>query len=114
MNKSTKREAAPLKEVELKARLKKIFPSMSVEFVYSPLKYKHNHSEKVQAEGTFGYHEKESILVDGNPISIAWLPHVKDMSESSLDEIFKRIKVAVEEALVDLDCNADSASTGTG
>ena len=113
MSKKTKRAAS--REKEFKARLKNFFPGVQFELVYSPINYKHNRSEKIKAEGTFGYHKKESVLVDGKPVGIAWLPHIKDMTESNLNEILKRVENAVWEILDDdLDDDSDIASLGAG
>ena len=114
-----KSKASPLREKEFKARLKKIFPlssSYPIKFTYSALNYKHTRSEKLKAEGTLGYHEKESILVGDKSIDIAWLPHVKDMSSSYLDELLKRVVPAVREALLgnDLDDDSDIPSLSIG
>ena len=94
---------------DFKARLKNIFPDVAVTFTYSDIKIKGNVSKKIKDEGCFGYHERESILVDGNPIKVAWIPHVKDMSPAYIEMIIERI---VEEVAEVVDGCGDSDSFG--
>ena len=118
-----KNKAGLAQEKAFKQRIKKIFPGVELEFTYSSIDHNHLRSEKLKAEGTFGYFEKESILVDGEPIGIAWLPHVKDMVGSHLDELLKRVEVAVrkapqtwQEVMIDdaLDSDSDNVSSVIG
>jgi hypothetical protein len=56
-------------------------------------------------------------LVDGEPITISWIPHVKDISGSHLELILTRVEKVVREVLVgcvnDSNMGIDSDSTGS-
>lgn len=96
------------RERAFKRGLKNFFPDVSIAFVYSDIKLAGNVSEKIKAEGCFGYNKRESILVDGKPIRIAWLPHVKDMPSSYIDWILGRVVECVDECIttdnISVDC----------
>jgi len=87
------------READLKSRLKKFFPDIGrIDFQYTEIKKTESVTGiEVKDEGCCGYFMKESILVDGKPISIAWLPHVKDMSPSYIEAIAERIITAMKE-----------------
>ena len=87
------------RENDFEARLKNIFPDITIAFTYSDIKIKGNVSKKIKEEGCFGYHERESILVDGKPIKMAWLPHVKDMSPTYIEMIAERVVEKVAEVV---------------
>jgi hypothetical protein len=86
-----------IKKKELEARLKKVFSLKKIEYTYTPITYKHELGAKVKEEGCFGYHEVESILVDGKSINIAWIPHVEDITPAFFEELVTRIEKAVGE-----------------
>ena len=85
----TKEEAA--KEAEFKEQLNVFFPDITINFVYHDIKIGGKVSQKIKDEGCFGYHMRESILVDNKSIKIAWLPHVKDMPSSYIKMIVERV-----------------------
>ena len=58
----TKEEAA--KEAEFKEQLNVFFPDITINFVYHDIKIGGKVSQKIKDEGCFGYHMRESILVD--------------------------------------------------
>ncbi len=120
MSKQISRIAVPIREVEFKAALKKIFPEVTVEFEYSPIVHKYELRKDLKNEGCFGYYKRESILVNGMPIKISWLPHVKDMPASYFELILVRVEKAIREVLVErtddgsVDRNSNSTSRGVG
>jgi len=99
MTKSDSQQVLSIREKELETRLKKTFSLEKIEYVYTSITHKHELGEKVKGEGTFGYHEMESVLVDGKPLKIQWLPHVKDTTSSLFELLFERVEKAVQEAM---------------
>ena len=95
----TKLEKA--RESDFKSRLKKFFPDIGrIDFQYTELKKKPSVTGiEVKDEGCFGYFMKESILVDGEPISIAWLPHIKDMRPTYIEMLVERVRESMKEEL---------------
>tara|TARA_B100000029_G_C17006942_1_gene753361 strand:+ start:54 stop:401 length:348 start_codon:yes stop_codon:yes gene_type:complete len=85
------------REREFKRRLKNFFPDSDIAFVYNDIAILDRVSQKIKDEGVFGYNKRESILLDGQSIKIAWLPHVKDMPTSYIETIVERIVEAVDE-----------------
>lgn len=98
---TTSRERA--KEQKFKQELKIFFPEElgEINFTYSSIKLKHDPPPCWEREGAFGYFMNESILVGGQPISIAWLPHVKDMTDDQISymaaEVAETIKLKGDE-----------------
>tara|TARA_B100000424_G_C22933780_1_gene496777 strand:- start:639 stop:1001 length:363 start_codon:yes stop_codon:yes gene_type:complete len=74
------------REENFKRELKKFFPEEleEINFTYSSISLKHEAAECWEKEGTYGYFMNESILIGGQPISIAWLPHIKDMTDKQV------------------------------
>ena len=74
------------REDSFKRELKNFFPEEfgEINFTYSSLRLKHDPPSCWEQEGAYGYFMKESILIGGQPISIAWLPHVKDMTDKQI------------------------------
>lgn len=91
--------AGRAREADFKSRVKKFFPDIQrIDFSYSDIEFNHQQSEKLKGEGCFGYHHKESIIIDGSPVNIAWLPHIKDMSPSYIEMIVERVVDAERKA----------------
>ena len=74
------------REDSFKRELKNFFPEElgEINFTYSSIKLKHDPPSCWEREGAYGYFMKESILIGGQSISIAWLPHVKDMTDKQI------------------------------
>ncbi len=91
------------RENSFKRELKNFFPEElgEINFTYSSIKLKHDPPSCWEREGVFGYFMNESILVGGQPISIAWLPHVKDMTDKQISymaaEVAESIKLEGDE-----------------
>jgi hypothetical protein len=86
------------KEGRFKRELELLLPEIGeINFTYSSILLKHEMTACFEREGTFGYFMKESVLVNEQPIKIAWLPHSKDMSEKEMlymtKEVAKSIKL---------------------
>ena len=109
-------EAGRAREADFKSRLKKFFPDIGrIDFQYTEIKKKKGVTGiNVTDEGCFGYFMKESILVDGKPISIAWLPHIKDMPPTYIEVLVDRVQGAMQEVLIDLGNSSDNASISIG
>jgi len=99
MTKSNNKKVTSIRKKEFEARLKEVFSLEKIEYVYTPITHKHELSEKVKEEGTFGYHEMESILVDGKPLKLNWIPHIKDATPSILELLFERVEKAIRETM---------------
>ena len=91
------------REDSFKRELKKFFPEElgEIKFTYSSIKLKHEVTDSWERDGTYGYFMKESILIGGQPISIAWLPHAKDMVDEQISymaaEVAESIKLKGED-----------------
>ncbi len=74
------------REDSFKRELKNFFPEElgEINFTYSSINLKHDAPSSWETEGAYGYFMKESVLIDGQPISIAWLPHIKDMTDKQV------------------------------
>ena len=91
------------REDNFKRELKNFFPEElgEINFTYSTIKLKHAPPSCWEREGAYGYFMNESILIGGQPISIAWLPHVKDMTDKQISymaaEVAESIKLKGDE-----------------
>ena len=92
-------EAGRAREADFKSRLKNFFPGIRrIDFQYTEIKKKPSVTGiEIKDRGCFGYFMKESIMIDGESISIAWLPHVKDMSPKHIEWIVDKIVNEEEE-----------------
>lgn len=89
------------REDRFKRELGSLLPEIGeINFTYSSILLKHEMTACFEREGAFGYFMKESVLVNEQPIKIAWLPHAKDMSEKEIlymtKEVAKSIKLNEE------------------
>lgn len=74
------------KEERFKQGIRAAFPDFGeINFTYSSLKLKHEQPSSWENEGCWGYFMKESILINGQPISVGWLPHVRHMTDKQID-----------------------------
>lgn len=107
--------AGRAREADFKSQLKNFFPDIRrIDFSYSDIKYSHEQSEKLKSEGCFGYHHKETIIIDGKPAGISWLPHIKDMPPTYIKWLVERIakgdeKEEEEEETNDVDISCDTS-----
>lgn len=84
------------REGRFKCELKIFFPELGkINFTYSSIQLKHEMTACWEREGTYGYFMKESILINDQPITIAWLPHAKDMSEKQILYMTKEIAKSI-------------------
>ena len=85
------------RESRFKRELKIFFPELGkINFTYSSIRLKHEMTACWEREGTYGYFMKESILINDQPITIAWLPHAKDMSEKQILYMTKEIAESIK------------------
>jgi hypothetical protein len=57
MTKPNSQKITSIRKKEFEARLRKTFSLEKIEYVYTPMTYKHELGAKVKEEGCFGYHE---------------------------------------------------------
>lgn len=104
--------AGRARESDFKSRVKKFFPDIQrIDFEYTEIKKKESVSGiEIKDEGCFGYFMKESILVDGKSINMAWLPHIKDMNPTYIELIVERLVVPLSEVADAAPVDADILS----